>query len=90
MELKEISEMLSNILPRLCFAVCTVFGINSILRLISACISYGFFDFVSDKLSDLLEHFKKPKSKKSVDSSCEWDNGFFTTENYNSNNRTDG
>lgn len=80
----EIRDVFSEIFPIAVSIGCIHFAVKFVLNIISGGSSYGLFDYVSDVFSDLVEHFKKPKSKKSVDFSFEWDNGFFNSDIYNS------
>ncbi|MGN0637198.1 MAG: hypothetical protein ACI4J0_02405 [Huintestinicola sp.] len=84
----EIIEALENALGLIIPTTFAISGVRLALSIVSGGSSYGFFDYISDGISDLIEHIKlifhKPKEKMPVDFCSEYDNGFFNSDIYNS------
>lgn len=84
----ETLEALETAVVKIIPLLFALFGIRFALSIVSEGSSYGFFDFVSDGISDLIDHIKsmfhKSKEKNSVDFCYEYDNGFFNSDVYNS------
>lgn len=88
MNIEELQEIFLNFLVSIVPIVSICTAIRFLRNVISEGSSYGFMDFISDAFDDLIDWIKsifhKSSDKKSVEFSCEWDNGFFNSDVYNS------